>query len=73
MAPTSKLVLVEMVVPTDNTPGPAQMMDLNMMVMLGGRERTEAEYGALLARAGLKLARTIRTMSPFAVLESTPA
>jgi hypothetical protein len=34
-------------------------MDLTMLVMLTGRERTEAEYGDLYARAGFQLTRVI--------------
>jgi len=66
-----KLLLVEMVVPADNRPSPAQAMDLNMLVILGGRERTEAEYRRLLADAGFRLERVIPTHSPFSVIEAT--
>jgi SAM-dependent methyltransferase len=71
LAPAGKLLLVEMVVPADNRPSPAQAMDLNMLVLLGGRERTEAEYGELLAAAGFRLERVIPTHSPFGVIEAT--
>jgi hypothetical protein len=46
-------------------------MDLNMLVMLGGRERTEEEYQRLLSEAGFRLARVIPTHSPFSVIEAT--
>jgi hypothetical protein len=46
------------------------MMDLNMMVVAGGRERTEAEYAALFERAGLRLARVVDTGTPYAILEA---
>ena len=71
LTPGGKLLLVEMVVPPDNRPSPAQPMDLNMLVMLGGRERTEAEYQRVLADAGFRLERVIPTHSPFSVLEAT--
>jgi O-methyltransferase domain len=61
---------VEMVVPPDNQPSPAQAMDLNMLVILGGRERTEEEYQRLLSEAGFRLARVIPTHSPFSVIEA---
>ncbi len=66
-----KLLLVEMVIPADNRPSPAQAMDLNMLVLLGGRERTEAEYGELLEAANFRLDRVIPTHSPFSVIEAT--
>jgi SAM-dependent methyltransferase len=70
LAPGGRVLLVEMVLPTDNQPSPAQPMDLNMLVMLGGRERTEAEYRALLAGAGLALTGVTPTHAPFSVLEA---
>jgi hypothetical protein len=41
-----------------------------MMVMLDGRERTAAEFAALLAAAGLDLARIIPTRSPLSIIEA---
>ncbi len=70
LAPGGALLLVEMVVPPNNEPSLAQAMDLNMLVMLGGRERTEAEYQHLLAEAGFRLQRVISTDSPFSVIEA---
>jgi SAM-dependent methyltransferase len=70
LAPGGTLLLVEMVVPADNRPSPAQAMDLNMLVLLGGRERTEAEYRRLLGDAGFRLERVIPTHSPFSVIEA---
>jgi O-methyltransferase domain len=48
----------------------AQLLDLNMLVMTGGQERTVSEYGALLAQAGFRLTRVIPTGSPLHVLEA---
>src|ERR671934_863248 len=73
LAPAGTLLLVEMVIPADNRPSPAQAMDLNMLVILGGRERTEEEYRRLLQAAGFRLERIIPTQSPFSVLEATRA
>ena len=69
--PGGTLLLVEMVIPADNQPSPAQAMDLNMLVLLGGRERTEDEYRALLGATGFRLERVIPTHSPFSVIEAT--
>jgi SAM-dependent methyltransferase len=70
LAPAGKLLLVEMVIPPDNRPSPTQAMDLNMLVMLGGRERTEEEFRRLLQAAGFRLERVIPTHSPFSVIEA---
>jgi hypothetical protein len=44
-------MLVEMVIPDDNRPSRAPLMDLNMLVLLPGRERTAGQYSDLPARA----------------------
>ena len=49
------------------------LMDLNMLVMTGGRERTEADFAALFEQAGFRLTRAIPTKSPFFLLEAKPA
>lgn len=71
LSPAGKLLLVEMVIPPKNQPSPAQAMDLNMMVLLGGRERTEEDYQRLFQAAGFRLERVIPTHSPFSVIEAT--
>jgi hypothetical protein len=48
-------------------------MDLEMLVMLGGKERTEQEFRRLLAAAGLELTRIVSTPSPFSVVEAKRA
>jgi hypothetical protein len=48
------------------------LADLEMLTVAGGQERTEAEYTALLKRAGFKLARIIPTPTPVKILESLP-
>jgi ubiquinone/menaquinone biosynthesis C-methylase UbiE len=73
MNPDGKLLIVEMVVPAGNQPDLSKFMDLNMLVMTGGRERTEAEFSELLAGAGFKLTRVIPTASPFSVIEAARA
>ena len=73
MRPGGKVVVVEMVVPEDGTPSLAQIMDLNMLVMLPGRERTEAEFSALFRAAGLSAANVMPTHSPFSLVEATMA
>lgn len=65
-----RILIVDMVVPAGNEPHPSKHYDLMMMVMLGGRERTEEEFAALLAAAGLDLARIIPTRSPVSIIEA---
>ena len=48
------------------------MTDIQMLVMFGSRERTEAEYGALMEKAGLRLTRVIPTNTVFQLIEGVP-
>ncbi len=70
MQPSSRLLIVEMVIPspTDLT---GAFYDLHMQVMLGGRERTENEFFLLLQKEGLKLKRIISTKSPMKIIEAS--
>jgi ubiquinone/menaquinone biosynthesis C-methylase UbiE len=61
MAPDARVVVLEKTVPTDDTPGPGRWLDLHVMLLTGGRERTEEEYRALFTKAGLRLARVLPT------------
>jgi hypothetical protein len=75
MRPDSHLVIVEALLPERATDlPPAIRMDLTMLVLLGARERTEAEFRVLLERAGLRLERVAGTSSPLgvSVLEAVP-
>ncbi|MFM7321674.1 MAG: methyltransferase [Armatimonadota bacterium] len=65
-----KVLLVEMVVPGPNEPHPAKELDLVMLAVPGGRERTVDEYAELFGKAGLRLTRVVPTMSPDSVLEA---
>lgn len=71
MRQESKVLLVEFVVPTGVQRSFSKLLDLNMLVMNGGRERTELEYQTLFEAAGLRMTRIIPTMSPLCVLEAT--
>jgi hypothetical protein len=71
--PGGRLLIVEMVLPPGDAPHPGKLLDLAMLVMPGGQERTELEYGALLSKAGFRLTRVVPTASPVAVVEAVPA
>jgi carbamate kinase len=48
----------------------SKVMDLNMLAMTGGKERTEKEYAALFEKTGFKLTRVIPTPSPMQIVEA---
>lgn len=66
----ARVLLYEAVVGPRNSASFAKLLDLQLIVTAGGRERTVDEYRALLASAGLKLERTISTASPLSILEA---
>ncbi|MGH9554820.1 MAG: methyltransferase [Terriglobales bacterium] len=72
-SPKAKVILLEAVLPPGNDPHFAKMLDLEMLTLPGGRERTEEEFGALFAQAGYRLARVVPTKSPLCVIEAAPA
>jgi len=68
-----RLLLIELVVPPGNDPSFAKLLDLQMLVYPGGRERTEAEHRELLASANFKLERVLPTSSTVSIVEAIPA
>jgi hypothetical protein len=70
MSPGKKFLIIEVVVEEDDTPSMSKVMDINMMGMTGGRERTEKEYGDLLEKAGFRLERVYQMPSPTQIIEA---
>lgn len=73
MKPTARLIVIEPVIPE----GPAfhfgKWTDLQMLVCLGGCERTDREYRVLLSGAGFDLQEVVATASPLSLLVANPA
>ena len=70
MKPDGRLLIVEMVLPPGDTPHPGKILDIVMLVMPGGQERTEAEYALLLGKAGFRVTRVVPTESAASVVEA---
>ena len=66
----STLLLLESVVPPGNSPHFAKTLDLDMMIFVGGRERTERQFDTLLDRAGFRRRRVIPTASALSLIEA---
>lgn len=71
--PHGKLLLIEGLISSDPENVFPKLLDLEMLLFPGGRERTEEEFRQLLAKAGFRLTRVVHTKSRFVVLESEPA
>jgi SAM-dependent methyltransferase len=68
----ARLLVVEALVPADGRPAVAQVHDLEMLVFTDGRERTAAEYSALLEASGFRLHRITAVAGGASVLEALP-
>jgi hypothetical protein len=74
MRPQGRVLVLEAPLPSDESPGPGRWLDLQVMLLCGGRERTVEEYAGLFERAGLRLARTIPTQHPaMTIIEAVAA
>lgn len=69
MSPGNKLLLVESVIPPGNEPFMGKFLDLTMMLIPGGKERTEDEYRELYDKAGFDLVRIVPTSTEVSVVE----
>ncbi len=66
------LIIRENVIPAGDTPSMGKQLDLTMMFMLGGAERTEKEWKQLLEKTGFMLNKIIKTGAPFDLIEAQP-
>jgi O-methyltransferase domain/Dimerisation domain len=73
MSDGGKLLLVESVIPPGNAPSFGKLLDLTMLVIPGGKERTEEEYRELFAAAGFRLTRIVPTTAEVCVIEGARA
>ena len=72
IAAGGKLLIFDTVIPPPGKPDFSVLMDLNMMAMTGGRERSEPELRDLLARTGFALRRVLPTQSHVSITEADP-
>ena len=70
MRPGTRLLLVECVLPDSSQPVFSKLLDLQMLVITGGRERTESQFKALLNAANFALTRITSTEVPECIVEA---
>lgn len=73
MPSTSRLLIIEQVLPEGNAFHPGKMLDMTMLTLTTGQERTEQEYRALLEKGKLRLSRVIPTNAAVSIVEAVPA
>jgi hypothetical protein len=71
--PHARLLLIEQIIPDDPGPHWTKTLDIHMLALLGGRQRTRPEYEALFAEAGFLFGRQIDTLAGSSILEAAPA
>jgi SAM-dependent methyltransferase len=69
MKPGGKVLVVDRVIGPPNAPDPKKFFDVAMMLMPGGRERSEPEWKALYASAGFRVSRILPTPAPHSIIE----
>lgn len=67
-----RLLILESVLPPGDTPHPGKMMDLLMLTVTGGMERTSDEFSAMLSAADFKLVEVIATSTHQSLVEAIP-
>lgn len=70
MKPDGRLLIVEMVLPESDEPHMGKMLDMMMLLVPGGEERTPSEYQALLEPNGFRMTRVVPTASAVSVVEA---
>ncbi|MGH7944014.1 MAG: methyltransferase [Opitutaceae bacterium] len=72
MDSSARLLIVEKIIPPGNDASFSKLMDVHMLVLTGGLERTEAEFRDLLAKTGFRLESVTPTASFMSVIEAVP-
>lgn len=73
MPSQARVLILEMVIPPTPAPHPSKDLDIVMMAVPGGMERTQQEYAELASKSGLRLDRVVPTVSPYSILELAAA
>jgi hypothetical protein len=72
IGPDGRLLLMEFVLPDDDTPHLSRMTNLWLHLLVGGRERTRDEYARVLAESGFRLVGVTPTTTPLSIVEAEP-
>jgi hypothetical protein len=70
--PEARVLLLETIIPDHPGPDWAKVLDIQMMTMLGGLQRTREQYEALFEEAGFALTEEIDTGAGISIIEAVP-
>jgi hypothetical protein len=72
MKDDGRVLVIDSVIPPGNDPGYVKLLDIEMLI-IGGRERSRADFAPIFREAGLKLTRVIPTKGPLSIVEGVRA
>ncbi len=72
MSSSARLLVIERIIPPGNTPSVGKLIDISMLVMTGGRERTEPEYRALLQAGAFRVENVLPSDAEINIIEAVP-
>jgi len=73
MSEKGRVLVIDSVIAPGNDPDRGKLIDIQMLVVSGGRERTKDEFAALFKKAGLKVTRVVPTKCPLSIVEGIRA
>jgi hypothetical protein len=73
MNPRGRILIADPVIAPGNRREWGKLLDIQMMVVVQGKERTRQEFSELFKKAGLKLVRVLPTRSALSIVEGVPA
>jgi hypothetical protein len=68
--PGATVLVIETIVPEHGGPDWSKMLDIHMLTLLGGKQRTRQEYIVLLEAAGFRFQREIDTGAGISIMEA---
>jgi hypothetical protein len=73
MDPIGRVIVIDPVLPEGDVPHPGKFMDITMMALTRGRDRTQAEFTSLFEAAGLRHAETVALAGASSVVVAVPS
>ena len=68
--PDARLLVIEAIIPDDPGPDWSKLLDIHMLTLLGGKQRTQPEYAALFTQSGFRFVREVDTGAGISILEA---
>jgi SAM-dependent methyltransferase len=73
IAPAGRVIVIDPVIPDGDVPHPGKFMDITMLALTNGRDRTKSEFASLFKAAGLRHAETVALAGASSVVVAVPS